>query len=482
MKKAFFAFLFVIFSTNLFCQAIKLNKKIIDFGQVTQGKLLSYEIELKNTSVNVLKVGLRPSCDCISVSPERFDISPKNKKTIKISIDTKGYLKDFTKNVFVQSNDPKNPYIPINIKGYILATKELTIPITIFDSAGCLFCIELRKTAIPSYEKKYGIKIDVSEYSIDESRNYAALVTLEKQFGKTMTKVPVLFIGNDVVGGKKDIIELLPILLEKYIKIGKVEPVKMPFDDMNQKVNIKNLKILPVVAAGLIDSVNPCAFATIIFFITYLSMVLKKKRIEVLFVGMSFILGVFITYFLIGIGLFKFIQKINQIIIISKIMYFFIGILVLFLAFRHLYEAIAIKKGIGMGDNVIKLKLPNFLRWKIYDVITKLSTFKYLTLIAFVIGAIITVLELFCTGQVYLPTIIYMVGTPEYKKSGILYLLFYCILFVIPLIIIFSIFYFGANMEKLEQVFRDKIFHIKIVMFLFFLTLGILILRFIFFT
>ncbi|HAM39175.1 MAG TPA: hypothetical protein DCP53_07275 [Elusimicrobia bacterium] len=482
MKKLFFTCLLFLSASLLICQSIKINKKEINFGQVSQGKTLNYVLELHNLSTKVLKVGLRPSCDCINAFPERFDISPKNRKTIKITIDTKDYLKDFSKDLFIQSNDPKNPYISIKIKGYIFADKQPVIPITIFDSAGCLFCKELKKNIIPFYEKKYGIRMDVAEYSIDESRNYAALVTLEKQFGKTLTKVPVLFIGNDVVGGKKDILESLPKLLEKYIKTGNVKRVEMPFNDMNKKIMIKNLKILPVISAGLIDSVNPCAFATIIFFITYLNMILKKQRKEILFVGISFITGVFITYFLIGIGLFKFIQRINQIVIISKIMYFFIGILTLFFAFRHLYEAILIKKGTGIGDNTLKLKLPNVIRWKIYDLITKYTAFKYLIFIAFFIGAVITVLELFCTGQIYLPTIIYMVGLPEYRTSGTLYLLLYCLLFIIPLIIIFSIFYFGASMENIENVFRSKIYYIKIIMFVFFLTLGILIFNLLFFT
>jgi hypothetical protein len=60
---------------------------------------------------------------------------------------------------------------------------------------------------------------------------------------------------------------------------------------------------LGVLAAGLADGINPCAFAVIVFFVSYLMLARNLSRWEALFQGGMFCLGVFLCYLLIGIGL-----------------------------------------------------------------------------------------------------------------------------------------------------------------------------------
>jgi hypothetical protein len=64
--------------------------------------------------------------------------------------------------------------------------------------------------------------------------------------------------------------------------------------------------LLTVLAAGLVDGLNPCAFATIVFFISYLAFVGRRRR-EVLAVGVAFTVGVFLTYLGVGVGLLRFL-------------------------------------------------------------------------------------------------------------------------------------------------------------------------------
>jgi len=65
----------------------------------------------------------------------------------------------------------------------------------------------------------------------------------------------------------------------------------------------------PAVFVGneaLVDGLNPCAFATIVFFISYLAFMGRRSR-EVLAVGAALALGVFLTYLGIGVGLLRFL-------------------------------------------------------------------------------------------------------------------------------------------------------------------------------
>jgi len=156
-------------------------------------------------------------------------------------------------------------------------------------------------------------------------------------------------------------------------------------------------------------------------------------------------------------------------------MYVLIGSLAIAISIRHLYEAINIRRGKGIADSSMKLRLPGKLRWKIYDIITKYSVSKYLIIAAFLMGFFITLIEFVCTGQIYLPTIIYILGQPGLHVRGIFYLLLYCTLFVLPLFLIFGLFYFGFDVDRIEQIFRGKIFIVKILMSLILLILGVAI-------
>ena len=61
--------------------------------------------------------------------------------------------------------------------------------------------------------------------------------------------------------------------------------------------------MLPLVlATGLVDGLNPCAFAVLLFFISFLY-VSRRPRMEVARIGLLYIFAVFLAYLLIGLGL-----------------------------------------------------------------------------------------------------------------------------------------------------------------------------------
>src|SRR3989337_2067354 len=63
--------------------------------------------------------------------------------------------------------------------------------------------------------------------------------------------------------------------------------------------------LLPLVAvAALIDSINPCAFSILILTIAFLFS-LGKLRSSVLVIGSAYILGIFLVYMLIGLGILQ---------------------------------------------------------------------------------------------------------------------------------------------------------------------------------
>jgi hypothetical protein len=237
----------------------------------------------------------------------------------------------------------------------------------------------------------------------------------------------------------------------------------------------KSLGIFTVLSAGLIDGINPCAFATLIFFISYLTMMGRKRR-EILWVGLGFSGAVFGTYLLIGFGILSFIQHLSFLPVFSRIVYLITIGIALVLGIYSLYDYIQLKRG---RPSEMKLQLPDFLKKRIHKTIREGSQSPRYFIAAVTAGFIVSILEFTCTGQVYLPTILFVTNIPALRASAISYLLLYNLMFIIPLLAIFGIVYWGVTSEQLALFLKKRATTIKLITsLLFFALAGILIASF----
>ncbi|TEU15739.1 MAG: hypothetical protein E3J21_12455 [Anaerolineales bacterium] len=220
----------------------------------------------------------------------------------------------------------------------------------------------------------------------------------------------------------------------------------------------RSFGLLTVLAAGLVDGLNPCAFATIVFFISYLAFMGRKGR-EVVAVGAAFALGVFLTYLGVGVGLLKFLASLPFLDALSRWVYGLTAALCLFLAAGSLYDWWQARRG---KPEEMRLKLPARLRRWINRVIREGTGLRAFVPVAFVTGAVISIIELACTGQVYLPTILFVLGVPGLRAKAMLYLLLYNLVFVLPLMAVFLLAYFGTTSQQLAQFINRQAATIKL--------------------
>jgi len=75
---------------------------------------------------------------------------------------------------------------------------------------------------------------------------------------------------------------------------------------------------------------------------------------------------------------------------------------------------------------------------------------------------------------VYLPTIVFMTRTPGMQAAAIGYLLLYNVMFVVPLLAILAMTYFGVRSETLGHILRKRLALAKIGMAALFAGLGLL--------
>ena len=271
---------------------------------------------------------------------------------------------------------------------------------------------------------------------------------------------PAVFVGDEGLVGQDLHARNLEALIARHTATGAEAVWEASQSGAAEGIieRFRSFGLLTVLAAGLVDGLNPCAFATIVFFISYLTF-MDRRGWEVLAVGAAFALGVFLTYLGVGVGLLKFLAALPFLSALSRWVYGLTAVLCLFLAAGSLHDWWQVRKG---NPEDMRLKLPTRLRRWINRVIREGAGLRAFVPVAFATGAVISVIELACTGQVYLPTIIFVLGAPGLQARAGVYMLLYNLMFVLPLVVVFLLAYFGTTSQQLGQFINRRAATIKL--------------------
>jgi len=352
-------------------------------------------------------------------------------------------------------------------------TSQDTIEIVYFYTYGCKACSRVEH-ALEILKKKYPILL--KDFNIQHKENMALLEAFGEAYGVEENKrgvTPAVFTPSNYLLGKN----IRFSILDSILKIELKRKINWSLIKEKEKISRKKLiqrfrriGIFPVILAGLIDGVNPCAFAVLIFFITYLSVlgVTKKKMIVI---SIPFILAVFITYFMIGIGLYRAVTLLSILRMVSKTIVLLTALGLFVLSFLNFKDYYLFKQG---REKEMKLKLSDSLRKRIHSIIRNKTTFGGFIVGTFITGFLVSVFEFVCTGQVYLPTIIYATQIPGTRTEGVFYLLMYNLSFILPLILVFLLSYFGMSEKRFQAFLIKRTGIVKIATGVVFLILGVI--------
>ena len=179
----------------------------------------------------------------------------------------------------------------------------------------------------------------------------------------------------------------------------------------------------------------------------------------------------FLAYFVIGIGFYKVLDLLGDLLTtLGRWVYGITALLCFGLAIFSFFDYLKARKG-EIGD--MSLNLPENLRKRINTVIRKGRKTRTYVLGAFVTGIVISFLELACTGQIYIPTIIFVSSIPELRAKATFYLFLYNFFFTIPLIVVFIMAYYGTSSNDLKSFFQRNAAKVKLGMTLLFFVLAI---------
>jgi hypothetical protein len=187
--------------------------------------------------------------------------------------------------------------------------------------------------------------------------------------------------------------------------------------------------------------------------------------------AISFITAVFLAYFLIGVGAYSILNYLAGYDIVAKIIFMCFGIIALVLGLLSLRDFIYARQ--GKLDRMI-LQLPLGIKQRIHRDIKERTAVGGIILGSFVAGLIVSFLEFGCTGQIYLPTITFMISRTGWHLKPLLTLLIYNIMFVLPLILI-SLLAVIISTGKIAKSLSRRIPTIKLLTALLFFVLGVLL-------
>lgn len=226
-------------------------------------------------------------------------------------------------------------------------------------------------------------------------------------------------------------------------------------------IDPQTLTLPLVITAGLIDGFNPCAFAVLLLFITFTMGMLQMQtnyRYGLMKVGFIYISGIFVTYVLIGVGLLSTISFISTTHAVGKAA-----------AFISMILGVVVMKDYFIPGSSF-LVIPERMHTSINKWIRRTTSPG-----VFGAGVLVGLCTVPCSGGIYL-AVIGLLSVQTSLAQGILYLLLYNMMLIVPLVIILLASSNRAVVDKMMAWQSRNKTRVKLVMGSFMVAMGFLIL------
>lgn len=325
-----------------------------------------------------------------------------------------------------------------------------------FYGQGCHFCAQT-SPLIDQLAKRYP---NFTFYKLEiyfNETNQQLFQDFKTRYNIKRGGVPAVFISSDALFGVSNIKNDLENKVKHYLNTTPICPLNYNKEEAglheiepSQKINVT---FSALIVAALIDSINPCAFAVLIFLLIYITSLGASRR--ALKVGIVYILTVFVVYFLAGLGLLTAIQSIG----ITRSIFSFAAFVSIIAGLINIKDFFWYGKGFSLA-------IPESKKPVIEKYVQKASLPA-----AIILGILVSLFELPCTGGVYL-AILTLIAKNAYALA-IPYLLLYNLIFVLPLMIILFAVYFGFSAEKAEKLRVEKRKWLRLIMGLIMVALGL---------
>ncbi len=343
----------------------------------------------------------------------------------------------------------------------------------IYYNEACGGCnVYLKEKLIPFLEKQ-GIRVEMFDYLNDKSARQAMNQWQERlgiPFELQSHIMTFLDEGEVVLGGHIPLaivaevlaVEKLPsqltIFQDQMLEMG-IDPAKVNYFVWQPGLAIKEYPLseplgtylsewqagnIPaakdskhkslwplILSAGLLDGINPCAIAVLLFFVAFL-FTLRSSIGRIFVYGLVYIAVIYLTYLGIGLGLFRAVVLSSEPHLMAKIGASLVIVLGLINIINVYWQRFP-----------LKLQIPKFSQGTLKHWLTRA------TLPAVIVGAFLVGLCTFpCSGGIYV-AIVSLLAAQRTFWQGLGYLVVYNIMFILPLLALLAL---AGNRYVLGQV------------------------------
>jgi len=330
----------------------------------------------------------------------------------------------------------------------------------IFYGQGCPHCAAL-ESWLNEYQPQHP-ELNITNYEIyHNQQNRELMKKFTSSYNTKIEGVPTVFINDKIFVGYSS--EIQQQLIDE-INYCQSNQCINPFDKIKQDnssivSSISSLTIPLVISAAIVDAINPCAFAVLIILLSTICSASNRKK--ALYSGLAFASAVYISYFLMGLGLFKVIQISS----FTHLIYKLIG------GFAILIGLVNLKDYFAYGAGGFVIEVPRSWRPAMKKVINNVTSIKG----SFLIGFIISLFLLPCTSGPYI-VILGMLANQSTMAKAIPLLLLYNLIFILPMILISLLVYFGlSTAEQAEKIRKSRIKLLHLIAGIIMMLIGIIV-------
>jgi cytochrome c biogenesis protein CcdA len=195
-----------------------------------------------------------------------------------------------------------------------------------------------------------------------------------------------------------------------------------------------------VITSALIDSINPCAIGVLILMVSVVLGTGKSTK-RLLLLGGTYILAIFTTYLVAGLGLVYFFSEVP--IVVAEYLSIAVALLVVLAGILEMKDYFWYGKGFS-------LHIPK----RFVSKIQKMSGGATSIVSVMLLGAFVAAVELPCTGAPYLAIITIL--RIDFNFTALMLMVLYNFLFVLPLIVILVMVAGGTKISSVQSWKEEK--------------------------
>lgn len=216
-------------------------------------------------------------------------------------------------------------------------------------------------------------------------------------------------------------------------------------EELIEKSSSTSITLAAVLAGSIVDAVNPCAFAVLI--ILMMTVMASGDSSRALKTGLAFSSSIFISYLLMGVGLYSALSSGNFGDYFTK----GVGVLAIILGLFNLKDWLWYGKGMLM-------EVP--MSWR--PTMKKLIRSTTSPLGAFLVGFLVSLFLLPCTSGPYI-VVLGMLSDSVQRGKAFLYMILYNLVFVSPMVIISYLVHKGYDPKKLENLRKKNLKNLHLI-------------------